>query len=81
VSFFITVASESPGSIAVPQGTVIIDVDGQPKGTLRLSGGKSVLSKIKLPVGSHSVTVYYTPVSADFAPAQGRLIGGERFNK
>ena len=81
VTFSVTVANESPGSTAIPLGTVVFQIDGASKGTVRLSGGKAVLKGIKLSVGTHTVTVYYTPANADYAANAGELIGGEMVKK
>ncbi len=81
VNFYVTVGNESPGSTAAPLGTVVFKIDGQTKETFRLTGGKAVLSGIKLPVGTHTVTVYYTPANADFASSTGSLLGGENVKK
>jgi hypothetical protein len=81
VSFTAIVANKSPGSSAVPLGTVVFKIDGQTKGSAKLSGGKAVLSGIKLAAGTHAVTVYYTPLNTDFDSGQGLLTGGEKVNK
>jgi hypothetical protein len=60
---------------------VVFKIDGQTKGTVKLSGGKAVLSGIKLAAGTHTVTVNYTPLNSDFASGQGQLTGGEKVNK
>jgi len=77
VNFSVTVANESPLSTAIPLGTVVFKIDGQTKASVGLSGGKAVLKGLKLAVGTHTVTVFYTPLNANYAASQGQLIGGE----
>jgi hypothetical protein len=81
VSFTAIVANKSAGSSAVPLGTVVFKIDGQTKGSVKLSGGKAVLSGIKLAAGTHTVTVYYTPLNTDFNSGQGQLKGNEKVNR
>jgi hypothetical protein len=81
LTFTATVANQSAGSTAVPLGTVIFKIDGQTKASVKLSGGKAVLSGIKLAAGTHTVSVYYTPLDTDFAKSQGQLSRGEKISK
>ncbi|HKI20444.1 MAG TPA: Ig-like domain-containing protein, partial [Isosphaeraceae bacterium] len=78
LNFTVTVLNTSPSSTAVPLGTVVIQIDGKTKGSLALSKGKAALNGIKLPVGTHTVTVLYKPANGNFQAGTGQLIGGEK---
>jgi hypothetical protein len=80
INFTVTVSNTSPSSTAVPLGTVVVSIDGKPKGSLVLSKGKAVLKGVKLAVGTHTVTVVYTPASGNFKAGTGQLVGGEKIN-
>jgi len=82
VNFSVTVFSDQIAlKPAIPLGTVVFEIDGQIKASVPLSNGKAVLNGIKLPVGTHTVTVFYIPLNANFAASQGQLIGGERVKR
>jgi hypothetical protein len=82
VNFSVTVlADQSSVGAVIPLGTVVFKIDGKIKASVQLSNGKAVLDGIKLAVGTHTVTVYYTPLNATFAASQGELIGGETIRK
>ncbi len=67
----------------VPMGTVVFEVDGRVKGRpIALStSGKAVLPRVKLALGTHTVTVLYTPASVDFAASHGVLTGGQKVKR
>jgi len=71
-----------PGG-GVPMGTVVFEVDGHAQGRpIALpASGKVVLSRVKLAVGTHTVTVLYTPTSHDFAASHGILVGGQKVKR
>ncbi len=78
VNFSVTVADDSPLGSAVPRGTVVLKIDGQTRASAALSHDKAVFKGIKLAAGTHTVTVYYTPLDASFAASEGELVTGER---
>jgi hypothetical protein len=73
------VSNKSLPSGAVPVGTVVFQIDGHKQGRPKAlsPNGTAVLSGIKLAVGTHTVTVFYTPGNADFRSIQGNLAQGE----
>jgi hypothetical protein len=80
VNFTVTVLNTSTFSKALPVGTVVVEIDGKAKGSLTLSKGKAVLKGIKLPVGTHTVTVLYKPANGNFNAGSGKLSGGEKIS-
>ncbi len=78
VTLTAVVSNASTPSGGVPAGTVVFEVDGRAHGRpMKLSArGKAVYAKVKLPFGTHVVTVLYTPGDIDFASSQGTLVGG-----
>jgi hypothetical protein len=73
LNFTVTVSNASPPSAAVPLGTVVFQIDGKTKSTLTLSKGKAVLQGVKLPAGTHTITVLYNPANTDFKSGSGKL--------
>ncbi len=69
-----------PGS--VPMGTVVFKVDGRVKrSSVVPASGKVALSNLKLGVGTHTVTVLYTPANVDFAASHGNLVGDQKVKR
>ncbi len=79
VTFTVGVSNKSVPGGGVPMGTVVFEVDGRPEGRpiVLSASGKAALSQLKLAVGTHTITVLYTPASVDFAASHGILIGGQ----
>ncbi len=61
ITFTATVSTIAPGA-STPSGSVTFTVDGNPQAPIALSGGQAMLSLI-LPVGTHTISAAYSPVS------------------
>jgi predicted outer membrane repeat protein len=59
VTFTATVSSQTPGTNAVPTGTVTFTIDGVPQAPVTLNNGVATLTLPSLAAGAHTVTAAY----------------------
>ena len=74
VNFLATVTNGTAPGVVTPFGTVVFKIDGKTRASVALANGMAVLSGIKLAPGKHTITVFYTPLNANFTASQGQLI-------
>jgi hypothetical protein len=74
ISLLVTVKSASPGSVAIPLGTVVFNIDGHNRPAVNLFNGHAVRKGFRLSTGHHTITVYYTPLNGNYLASQNTII-------
>lgn len=73
INLLVTVENVDAGTLAIPVGTAVFKINGRNRPAVNLFNGHAVRKGLRLGVGTHTITVYYTPSSANFLPSTGKF--------